>query len=286
MKPFNYQELKDQLSKIEIKLEGDEVATYFDGRQKSRKTVSTRYEIFDFRPFVLQCVKEAMKHYTIAKYELLIYKGVQEIRLYSEEETINGEIFTRAFYLINSSDKSKALSFSYGLKHKNFHFISKKGSITKKHYTGITEYVNERVDMDDSIFQDQLEILKKIIGDKIYMSSVQQIVTESEVLAESKITLKRNLGNLYLSMYSSSHMTEMHEEDRKKLYVPYYAKDRVNDFTENGKDFMVDSFFVFKNYLKMFKDRDATTIKKESERIAKLSVISNRNSFIEELLNA
>lgn len=281
-KTFVYNELIEKISKINIYLVGEEVITEFDGRQLSSTKVSKRYEIFDFKPFVINCIDEIVKLYEIEHYRLILVKGIQEIRLYSKPIIIEGEVFRRTFYLLNSSDKSRALSFSYGLSHNHFDFILKGGSITKKHYRGITEYVEERVDMDDTFFQNQIEILKKIIGDKILMSNVQKIVTESEILADSKKTLKTNFDNLRYMLYRGTANT-LSDENRSKLFS-YVRNNMVEDFSDSTVDFSIDSFTVLKTYLRMFNWSDCSTIRRESERISNLSILQNRNLFIDELL--
>lgn len=282
MRKFDYNQLVDQVSKIEIRLEGDEVATYYDGKEKARKPVSTKYEIFDFRPFVIQCINEVMNQYNIEYYTLQLVGGRQEIRLFSEEEVVKGERFRRTFYLLNSSDKSRALSFSYGLQHNGFHYVSKKGTIYKKHYTGITEYVNERVDLDDTIFQEQLEIVSKLIDDTIYMSDVQNIILDGKTMSEARVGQKNNFENFKNRLYYNTNGI-LSDNDRNKLYVNWNRRISV-DFSKKENDFMVDSFLVFKTYLEIFKNRDASEIKRESERIAKMSVMENRTSFLDELL--
>ena len=284
MRDFNHEELLEKINGIDIVLEGTEVVTYFDGVQKSRKTVSNKYEIFDFKPFVIDSIDEILESYPIEKYELSIVGGRQEIKLFSYPEMIGGEFFTRSFYLLNSSDKSRALSFSYGLRHNNFHYISTKGSIYKKHYNGITEYVEDRLDLDDTIFQEQLEIIGKIIGDSILMSNVQKLVTDSEVLKDSKVSLFTNFETLKNRLYKATKDSDLGETDRSKLKVNYVNRQTPVDFTKTENDFMIDSFIVFKEYLNIFSRKDASVIKRESKRITEMSVMTNRNSTIEDLL--
>jgi hypothetical protein len=286
-KEFDYTRLLNEISGIEIKLEGDEVATYYNNRQVSRKKVSTKYEIFDFKPFVIQCIDSVIEKYDIEKYELTLTGGRQEIRLFSYPEVINGEEFRKTFYLLNSSDKSRALSFSYGLKHMGFHYISTSGAIYKKHYTGITKYVEDRVDLDDSVFTEQIEILKDLIGSPIHMSNVQKVITESEVLSESKVTFRNNFDNFRRRLYDNTYNnTDISEEDRKKLYVNYWNRVKSVDFCLPENDFIVDSFLVFRTYLELFNKRDAQIIKNESKRISNLTIIGQRESNIDELLNS
>lgn len=284
--PFDYERLLNEISGIEIKLEGDEVATYYNNRQVSRKKVSNKYEVFDFKPFVTQCIDSVIEKYEIEKYELTLRGGRQEIRLFSYPEVINGHEFRKTFYLLNSSDKSRALSFSYGLKYMGFHFISTNGAIYKKHYKGITKYVEDRVNLDDSIFVEQIEVLKKLIDSPIYMSNVQKVITESDILSESKVTYRNNFDNFRKRLYDNTYDTDISKEDRSKLYVNYWDRTKSVDFCLPENNFVIDGFLVFRTYLELFSKKDAQIIKNESKRINNLTIIGQRDNSIDELLES
>lgn len=281
MKNFDYKELVEKVNKVNIELIDDEVITRYGDSVLAISKVSNRYEIFDFKPFVINCINEVMKSYELESYVLLLVRGVQEIRLYSKPEIIKGEEFRRTFYLLNSSDKSRALSFSYGLRHNNFDFILKGGTINKKHYKGITDYVEERIDLDDTIFQQQIEVLKKIIGDQILMSNVQKVIVENDILAEGKKSLQKNFEQVRYILYRKTDRT-LPQEYRKKLYS--YIGNSLVDFSDPVNDFMIDSFTVLKAYLSLFNRCDCSIIRRESERISELSVYQNRVSVLDELL--
>lgn len=286
MKDFNYSELVELINKIKITKQGSSVITHFGDRIVSTKSVSDKYEVFDFRPFVLSCLDAILDSYEIEKYSLSIVGGRQEIRLHSFPEIIDGETFTRSFYLLNSSDKSRALSFNYGLKHNNFQYISDKGSIYKKHYNGITKYVEDRIDLDDTIFQEQLELMRLIIGDTILMSNVQKLITGCEEIKKSKVTLFNNFNKFKNLLYTATENdTHLSKDNRSKLKVSYVNPTTPFDFTNPSNDFMVDSFLVFKTYLSMFNRRDASFIRRESKRISDMSVMTSRNNLLDELLS-
>lgn len=283
MKEFIYDELVGLINKIEITMEGTYVVTYFDGRERSRKEVSNRYEIFDFKPFVINCIDSILQKYEIDKYTLSIVGGRQEIRLYSRPEVIKGETFTRTFYLLNSSDKSRALSFNYGLKHNYFQYISSNGAIYKKHYKGIVEYVEERIDLDDTIFQEQLELMRDIIGDTISMSNVQKLITGSDVLGASKISLRNNFESFLTQLFYNTRGI-LSDADRNKLSASRIKRTLPRDFTLPQNNFQIDSFIVFKTYLGMFNRVDASLVRRESARIAEFSTLLNRNNLLDSLL--
>jgi len=282
IRKFNYEELISKINQIKIELQSDEVVTYFGGREVSRKVVSGKYEIFDFKPFIKKCIDNILKSYEIDNYSLKVVGGRQEIRLLSEPVEVKGETFFKTFYLINSSDKSRALNFSYGLKHKGFDFISKTNSIYKKHYKGITKYTNENVDISDEAFAEQIEILNNLIGKNIMISDVQKIITESEVFSEGKSSLKNNfisfLNRLYID--SKGLLSENNRRDIKRLS---FADENSLKFTYDN-DFMVDSFLVLKTYLKLFNTKDSQIIKRESERIKKLTIKNKRSEALKEIL--
>ena len=276
---YDYNELLEKINKIVIKLEGDEVATYYGDREVSRKRVSSKYEIFDFRPFVIKCVNEISEKYEISEYDLDLRGGKQEIRLYSNKIDVKGEEFTKTFYLLNSSDKSRALSLTYGLSHPYFNFVSSNGAIYKKHYKGITEYVEERVDLKDEIFDQIIESLSNLIGKHIMMSNAQRVITESEFLSESKVSYKQKFKSFCIQLGRSYR----NQIDREFWSTLWWGDFDYNQRKE--KDFQLDAFTAFKAYLQVFKNRDAMEIKRESDRIIKLTTEEIRTDLIGDLLN-
>ena len=288
---YNKEDIMNILNKVEIRKEGDEVATYYDGRQTARKSVSERYEIFDFRPFMEKMILQITNDFDIKDFSINILKGIQEVRLHSSKIDINGIKFHKTFYLLNSSDKSRALSLSMGLDNTddNFSFIFNKGTITKKHYKGISDFVDENFEIDKSAFDDLEENLRGIIGEEIFMSNVQRVITKSDIIKEALGSYRKNFNNFRNELtYKLRTDSDVSKENINGLRVNTWGSygNSVKDYIEQSdKDFVVDAYTVLKTYLGLFRVRDVVDIKRESEKIKDLTLYAVRYSNLGKILN-
>lgn len=278
LRDFNINDVNEKVDSLEIRMEGDEVVTYYDGREIKRTKVSNRYEIFDFRPYVKKVVEAISQRFKIDRYSLTLVGGRQELRLQSEAIEVKGVKFFKTFFILNSSDRTRALNIAYGLENEKFTFISDKNSINKRHYNGITDLVADVSDFDDTIFNEQLEVLGDLMGTHIKMSKLQEIITDMEDSGNKrKATLEYNFRNFCRKM--SKLTTEFSTHEIELLY------DHTTDFSVPKNDFHVEGFLALRLYLGIFKGRDSYEIQKESIRILKLTTEENRNRLIDMILN-
>ena len=113
---YNKQELVDKINSISISLnEVGQVITKYRDRVVSISNVSKRYEIFDIKKYLLDKLELIEKNFNIVKYDFQIKKGIQYLTLLSDTVTIEGVEYHKSFFILNSSDKSRKLSFNAGL---------------------------------------------------------------------------------------------------------------------------------------------------------------------------
>ena len=108
-------------------------------------------------------------------------KGIQELTLLSDTIEIEGISFYKSFFILNSSDKSRRLSFNAGLycDSKNFYIIPsvRNLGLTKKHLKGVTEAAEEAtVGLNDETFNEQIESLKSLVGHRISFSKLREVI--------------------------------------------------------------------------------------------------------------
>ena len=288
---FDLQEIKDYLNLVTVHKEADEVVTRIDGIESSRKIVTDRYEIFDFRPFVTEAVEYLSTTFGVKRYNLTLKGGVQSIKLFSDEVVVADEVFTKTFYIINSTDKSKALSISMGLSNKNMtiNFVSKEGSVRKKHFNGINDFVEENLSLDTTFFGALIGSLESIIGATIRMSNVQRVITKSDVLMDAVASDRKDFENFRIAFsnyiryndtdYSADFMNGLNPFGRDKT-------GRVEDYLKSKVDPVVDCYDVFKVYLKIFQKRDVVEIIRQSQKIKNLTTFSVRSSALDLILEA
>ena len=114
-KVFDSIKLNEDLDKFENKIENGILTTTYDGREVCKVEVSKIYYNFDFTNFCKVILTEIQKYFTPDKYSLKVASGVQEIRLIGDELFIDNEKYQKIISIINSTDKSRALSMNVGL---------------------------------------------------------------------------------------------------------------------------------------------------------------------------
>ena len=146
MKPYNKVELLDKLERLSIERSGDTIITKFNDRVIKTASVTQVYEIFDIKTYIKNKLDLIENSFNIHEYELSIKGGVQFLKLVSDSVEIGDMVFKKAFYITNSSDKSRKLSFNVGLysDRKNIHYINsyKELDFSKRHLRGINKKVD------------------------------------------------------------------------------------------------------------------------------------------------
>ena len=112
---FDSVKVNENLDKFSNVLADGYLTTMFDNRQICKVEVSKIYYNFDFTTFSKSILSEIQKYFTPEKYMLKVASGVQEIRLVGDEIFIDNERFEKIISIVNSTDKSRALSMNVGL---------------------------------------------------------------------------------------------------------------------------------------------------------------------------
>jgi len=280
-KDYNKQELINKIDQISIEQVEGQVITKYGSSVLSIANVSNRYEIFDIKTYLKNKIEVIEKNFNITKYFFRVRKGIQELTLLSDTIEIEGVNFYKSFFILNSSDKSRRLSFNAGLycESKNFYLVSsiKNLGLTKKHLKGVTmaaEIASEG--LNGETFNEQIESLQSLVGHRISLSKLKDsIVVDKDVKADN---MKFDSFKNAIIYYSS--------EGRLKLTSSQYAilktpSEKLEINTSN--DFYVDAFWAFQTYMRLFNKQDSHVVKKETERIMSITQWSVRNQSLEQL---
>jgi hypothetical protein len=278
---YNKQELIEKINKISIEKIEDKIVTKYGDTVTSVSEVSNRYEIFDIKSYLINKIDLIEKNFNITKYYFRITKGIQELTLLSDTIEINGINFQKSFFILNSSDKSRRLSFNAGLycDSKNFYVVSsvKNLGLTKKHLKGVTKAAEEASSgLDGETFTQQIEDIKSLVGHRISLSKLKDIIVlDSEVKADH---MKFDAFKNSIIYYAS--------EGRLKLTQDQYTtlrtySEKLN--IDSSNDFYIDAFWAFQIYLRLFNKQDSHIVKRETERIMSITQWSVRNQTLEAL---
>jgi hypothetical protein len=276
-KAFDKQELVDAISGIEIFKQEDTVVTKYFGVLKSVARVSSRYEIFDIKDFMLKKLDLICQNFDISHYYFRMLRGRQILTLISDPINIGGLNFYKSFYILNSSDKSRRLGLYMGLVNDNDGSYSVWGinnmSLYKKHLTGITSHAEEVAQViSGETFTEQVEAISSLVGQKVMLSKVRDIIVDEDFkINHKKFDAFKNMIRYEVKGVTATQQT--------LLTTPSESI----QFTELN-DISLDAFMVFGLYMRIFKNQDSHIVKKETERIMSITQWFIRKEKLEELL--
>lgn len=278
-KNYNRQEVFNSIDKIEVEKINGQVITKYDGRVTQVANVSTRYEVFDISKYLKEKIQLIEKNFTILEYQLRIRKGQQYLQLISDTINIGGIDFYKSFYILNSTDKSRRLSFYAGLHTHNFYYIGANNvSLSRKHLTGVNIAAEDASkSLSGETFKEQILALENLLGHRVKFSNIRQVILgEAEEIPLVNHRKFDAFGN-WLRSAASDGLIKLTAEQQSQLYTPSEKMKNI------GEDFYLDAFWTFCSYLKLFSQQDSHIIKKETDRIMGITQWSIRNQALEAL---
>lgn len=273
-KPYIKESLLNELNLLKIERIGDLVITKYKGDIIKTSTVSNRYEVFDIVGYIKEKLETIEKNFKIDKYSLSIKGGVQYLKLYSDKVVINNIDFYKTFYITNSTDKSRRLSFKVGLytNLKNIDYInSNELDFSKKHLSGVNKLAEESFSkLDEQIFTEQIESLRSLDKHIIKLSNIKEVITtDNEKMGNKRFVSFKNKV-LFNGLF------DLTDSERKELF---------RNKTDILYDFELDAFKVLLTYLSMFSYQDSVIIKKESARILELTKFMIRKKVLSKIFD-
>jgi hypothetical protein len=276
---YNKTELFSFIDNISIEKVNNQVITKYGGRVMRVSNVSNRYEVFDIAKYLKEKIELIESNFRISKYRLTITRGQQYLQLLSDTVNIGGVEFYKSFYILNSSDKSRRLSFYAGLHTDKFYFIGANNvGMSRKHLTGVTEAAEEASNaLTGETFDEQIESLNSLVGHRIQFSKIREVILgekeETPQINHRKFDAFKNS----VRFASSDAKITLTADQHKQLYQ------ESEKMTSVQHDFYLDAFWSFQMYLRLFNKQDAHIIKNETERIMKMTQWAVRNSVLESL---
>jgi hypothetical protein len=261
--PYTKEELLKKIDSISISRVGNQIITKYFDRVINTTLVSDRYEVFDIGSYMKSKIDQITNNFNISYYKLRVRKGIQELTLISEGVDINNTIYYKTFFILNSSDRSRKLNINLGLYRadNNSYFISKVKnlSVCKRHTSGVTQVAEDvSHSIDSETFDEQIEGIKSLIGERVMLSNL----------------FKKSL--LYSLTDRLSGLTT-----NQKIFLSTPSIKEVPD----SEDFNIDAYTAFNCYIQIFSNSDSYIVKKETEKILKITMCFLRNAKLDLLLN-
>jgi hypothetical protein len=280
--PFKKEDLIEKISKLDIIQEGNQIITKYNDRVLKTTTVSNRYEIFDIKGYLIDQIDFISSNFPIHSYKLDIRGGIQSLDLLSDVVKIGDSEFYKGFFLLNSSDKSRALNFNAGLYNKtqNWYYIwGLNVNLYKKHLKGVTSIANDKTaQLNDETFSEQIEMLTDLVDHKVSYKEVVKVISPT---IDVKVNLAKlesfNQSILYLHRNNKILLT------KEQLDLLKLDGEQIHSKVDNFDNFYFDAFTVFRIYLGLFNRQDSYLIKKETDKISKITQSAIRDSLLESL---
>jgi hypothetical protein len=279
---WNKEELFNQIDKINIFRLEDQVITKLGDAVINVTNVSKRYEVFDIRSFMKSKIEQIEANFPINFYKFRLKAGVQELTLISDEVEINKTLFYKSFYILNSSDKSRRLNMNMGLYRadNNSYVVGSIRNLTlsTKHLTGVTkkaEEISQTIDIET--FDEQIEAIKSLVGQRVLLSKVREIIVDKDLQINHRKfdALKNSLR------YSPSDKMDALTKDQLNTLCTT-SETLVID---HKNDFSIDAYKIFNCYIQVFSRQDSYIVKKETEKILKITQCFLRDEKISSLLD-
>jgi hypothetical protein len=283
MRQYNKQELIDKIDRISIEREGNTIITKYDGGVINATPVSNRYEIFDIVKYLKSKIDMIEQNFTISKYSFKMTSGRQYLQLISDKIEVGGLEFYKSFYILNSSDKSRRLSFNVGLycETKNFYVVGVKNvGLVKKHLTGVTQAAEVATEgLNGETFNEQVDAMNSLVGHQIAFSKIREVILgdkkEIPKINHRKFDAFKNMIRYEVSDGKLKLTKAQHD-------ILFKESDKINTISPL-EDFNLDAFKAFQIYLRIFNRQDSHVIKIETDRILKMTKWAIRNAVLESL---
>jgi hypothetical protein len=276
---YNKTELFNSIDKIEVEKVKGQVITKYNGRVMRVANVSNRYEIFDIVKYLKDKIDLIEQNFKISEYKLTITRGTQYLQLISDSVEIGGINFYKSFYILNSTDKSRRLSFYAGLHSEKYYFIGANNvGMSRKHLTGVTEAAEvASTGLSGETFDEQIEALQNIVGHRIQFSKIREVILGDKEEIPQINHRKFDAFKNSVRFADGDGLIRLTKEQRSQLYTD---SERMKEVKE---DFYLDAFWVFGSYMKLFNKQDSHIIKNETDRIMKITQWAVRNNVLEAL---
>jgi hypothetical protein len=276
---YNKSDLFQKIDALEIFREGSQIITKYFGRVVNNTPVSDKYEVFDIRSFMKSKIELLESNFNISFYNFRMKGGIQELILLSDEVEIAGSNYHKAFFILNSSDKSRRLNMNLGLYQADngVYLVNsiKNFSLTTKHLKGITdkaEVASSHIDVET--FDEQIKSIQSLVGERVMISQVRNIIIDKDQ------KVNHNKFDAFKNVLRWNHSKDFTKSQLGVLMTP---SENLN--IESYNDFSIDAFRVFLAYMNVFRNQDSYVVKRETEKILKITQCFIREEKLAQLLD-
>lgn len=273
--PYSLEKVLQEINQFSVESTHGVVSTRYGEQLKRIANVTSQYKLLNIKSFFNSIIGILSDVMDIETYSFRVDRGIQEISLMSKVVLINGDEYRKAFYILNSTDRTRALRFNIGLYrvdgqrlvipvpecitvvrfvHKGKAFETKVDNIYDFVYT-FSKVVSRQIEILENLGTSKVS-LRKLIGKMLFDESTDVIAGASKNRATAFCkqlrvhpTDKLNLVDYGISL-----------SDMALLAKP-------TDFMlHSNADFMINAYQALQCYHSIYQGRDVGIISRESSR--------------------
>jgi hypothetical protein len=275
---FNSQDLANELANIRVTENpvNGIINTYIGSeRTASYKPKSKNYQVVDFATVGEAFADQVGKHLSIKKSKLDLYGGVQELRLYGDDITINGDTYANMACLMSSTDGTRTLRVAFGL----IRWICSNGQISqqfgehfKARHLKSNEAVIKTLDFDfgniAQTFDHISNTIEPLAKKNVSLQEIKKSITEGP---NGKVVNAKKFLSFAQKLLSSKTDRLTNKEATAQQIKALQSGEAL--FTTNKKfDMDLNAYKAFQCYTEIFRSQDMGELQKETDRI--LSVVA------------
>ncbi len=273
---FNKEEINERIKPLNISQGEGVVNTKWNESNQRSVPVSSRYKIVDFKKMVHDILENIESVFAPEKYRLDIYRARQELRLKGEEVIINGDVYHKVIYLLNSTDKTKAVQMNIGFEREknNTGVIVNVNSTHKVHYsarhckglnleTKISSFM-ENLQNCDELFDLQRQKLIQLNYETVRLSDI------AEALNADEKPIKFDVFKHMLLNSQTDKVTGLTKHEFEALRSPYNVMDKSVLKKE------ISGYTAFQCYAEIFRSYDSHVVNRETSRM--MDIILGENA--------
>jgi hypothetical protein len=227
-------------------------------------------------------IDQLAHNFNMCWYKFVMKRGIQELTILSDDVEINGTTYYKAFFILNSSDKSRRLNMNMGLYRgdNNSYLVSaiRNMSLSKKHLRGVTqsaEEVSQSIDVET--FDEQIAGIKSLVGERVLLSKVREIILDKDLKVNH---MKFDALKNSLRWSNTDKMNSLSSEQIETLMTP---SEKLT--LDHHNDFSIEAYKVFNCYIQVFSRQDSYVVKRETEKILKITQCFIRDEKISQILD-
>ena len=249
-----------------------------------RELINAGYRPYDLGELFTKMSKidQLAHNFNMRWYKFVMKRGTQELTILSDDVEINGTQFYKAFFILNSSDKSRRLNMNMGLYRadNNSYLVNsiRNMSLSKKHLRGVTqsaEEVSQAIDVET--FDEQIAGIKSLIGERVMLSKVCETIIDKDLKVNH---MKFDALKNSLRWSKTDKMDSLSSEQIKTLMTP---SEKLT--LDHHNDFSIEAYKVFNCYIQVFSRQDSYVVKRETEKILKITQCFIRDERISQILD-